>query len=93
MASKMSTTTWNYIEKFVTDKTSCDECNCELVYSKDDPAEITVYTRDGTKFAQHFHKECPNRWCRKTFFYGYSVKKEKKVYETLNSTSKYLVTS
>ena len=93
MASKMSTTTWNYIEKFVTDKTRCDECNCELVYSKDDPAEITVYTRDGTKFAQHFHKECPNRWCRKTFFYGYSVKKEKKVYETLNSTAKYLVTS
>ena len=27
------------------------------------------------------------------FFYGYSVKKERKVYDTLNSTTKYLVTS
>ena len=31
-------------EKFVTEKSNCDGCNCDLVHSKDDPAEITVYT-------------------------------------------------
>ena len=93
MASKMVTSTWDYIEKVVTKKPSCDKCSCELVHSRDEPAEITVYTRDRTKFAQHFYKECPNRWCRKTFFYDYSLKKERKVYDTLNSTTKYLVTS
>ena len=85
-----NTATWSYIQELVTDKRKCDECNCDLVDSKDDPAEITVYTRAGTKFAQHFHRECPNRWCRKSFYYGYTVKKEKKVYDDLNSETKYI---
>ena len=59
---------WNYCNELVTDQTVCDECHGDLVDSKDPPSEVTIYTREGTKFAQHFHKECPNRWCRKTFF-------------------------
>ena len=84
---------WEYCEDLVTDHTFCDECKGDLVDSKDPPSEVTIYTREGTKFAQHFHKECPNRWCRKTFFFGYSVKNKTKVYEPLNSKRKYLVIS
>ena len=84
---------WNYCNELVTDQTVCDECHGDLVDSKDPPSEVTIYTREGTKFAQHFHKECPNRWCRKTFFYGYSVKNDTKVYQALNSRRKYLVVS
>ena len=84
---------WEYCEDFITDHTVCDECKGDLIDSKDPPAELTVYTREGTKFAQHFHKECPNRWCRKTFFYGYTIKNEIRVYEKLNGKKKYLVTS
>jgi hypothetical protein len=84
---------WEHSVSLQTDHIICDECKGALVESKDDPAEITIYTREGTKFGQHFHKECPNRWCRKTFFYGYSVKKDVKVYEPLNHKRDYLVTS
>ena len=35
--------------------------------SNDEPAEVVLYTRNGTKFSQHFTKLCTNRWCRKRF--------------------------
>ena len=88
-----STQSWNYCEDLVTDQTVCDECKGGLVDSKDPPSEVTIYTREGTKFAQHFHKECPNRWCRKSFFYGYSIKNEIKVYQSLSPRRKYLIVS
>ena len=72
---------WEYIEALVTDKKYCDDCKGDLEPSNDPPAEVTIYTREGTKFAQHYHKECPNRWCRKKFSYGYFVKDGIKVYE------------
>ena len=84
---------WEYIESLKSQRTSCDECMGTLVESQDNPAELTIYTRQGVKFAQHFHKECPNRWYRKTFFHGYSVKQGKKVYDPLNHSRKYLITS
>ena len=84
---------WEYIESLKSQRTSCDECMGTLVESQDNPAELTIYTRQGVKFAQHFHKECPNRWYRKTFFHGYSVKQDKKVYDPLNHSRKYLITS
>ena len=92
---KMATNqTWEYIEDLLTDKTICDECKCDLILSNKPPAEITCYTRDGTKFAQHFRKECPNRWCRKTFFYGYTVKNGVKIYESDSlRNKKYLLVS
>ena len=46
-------TSWEYCEDLITHHTTCDECKGDLVLSKDDPAEVTVYTRDGTKYAQH----------------------------------------
>ena len=61
-----SNQSWNYCEDLVTDQTVCDECKGGLVDSKDPPSEVT---REGTKFAQHFHKECPKRWCRKSFLW------------------------
>ena len=63
-----------------------------LVASHDLPNEVTIYMRNGTKFAQHYQKECPNRWCRKTFYYDHTVKKGVKVYDT-QMNRKYLVTS
>ena len=73
----MSTTnSWEYLPNFTSLLTVCNE-------SSDPPAEITIYTRNGTKFSRHVHKECPNRWCRKRFFYGFSVKDGKKEYESL----------
>ena len=80
----MSTTnSWEYLPDFTSLRTVCDECMGSLQESSDPPAEITIYTRNGTKFSRHVHKECPNRWCRKRFFYGFSVKDGKKVYESL----------
>ena len=61
--------------------------------SDNEPAEVTIYTRNGTKFSQHFTKICPNRWCRKKFNYGYSIKHEKKTYDLITASTKYLVTS
>ena len=37
--------------------------------------------------------ECANRWCRKRFYCGYSVKDGFKVYEPLDSNSRVLVSS
>ena len=51
-----SSQTWEYCEDLVTDSFTCDECNGDLVKSKDPPSEVTIYTREGTKFAQHHHK-------------------------------------
>ena len=75
--------TWNYSKPLESKSTLCDECECNLIKSDNPPAEVTLYTRNGTKFAQHFSKVCPNRWCRKVFGYGYTVKRESKVYEDL----------
>ena len=61
--------------------------------SDNQPAEVTLYTRHGTKFCQHFCKVCPNRWCRKKFMYGYTVKNDKKVYDMLNHKTIHLVIS
>ena len=84
---------WQYCENLISDRSTCNDCKGDLVLSRDDPAEVTLYTREGTKFAQHFHKECPNRWCRKSFFYGYSVKKDTKIYDPLTHDRKYLIIS
>ena len=83
---------WEYLPELTSTKTSCDECRGSLQVSSDPPAEITIYTRNGTKFAQHVHKECPNRWCRKRFFHGFSIKDGKKVYESLIGKD-FLITS
>ena len=61
--------------------------------SGNQPAEVTLYTRHGTKFCQHYTKVCPNRWCRKKFMYGYTIKNEEKVYDTLNHKTVFLITS
>ena len=74
-------------ELIISDVTICDDCMCGLSDSKDDPAEVTIYGRQGTKFGRHYHKECPNRWCRKTFYHGYSVKGDKKVYQPLKANN------
>ena len=83
---------WNYLPGLTSVRTSCDECKGSLDFSSDPPAELTIYTRNGTKFSRHLHKECPNRWCRKRFFYGFSIKNGIKVYESLAGKA-YLVTS
>ena len=83
---------WEYLPDLTSVHATCDECRCSLSVSVHPPAEITIYTRQGTKFARHIHKECPNRWCRKRFFYGYSIKDGKKIYETLAGKT-FLMTS
>ena len=83
---------WEYLPDLTSVQATCDECKCSLSASAHPPAEITIYTRQGTKFARHTHKECPNRWCRKRFFYGYSIKDGKKIYETLAGKT-FLMTS
>ena len=89
-----TTQSWGYLEDLITDRTNCEDCRGDLVASSDPPSEVTIYTRNGTKFAQHYHKECPNRWCRKSFYYGYSMKNGIKVYDTDSlKCRKYLVTS
>lgn len=59
---------------------TCDDCRCEL--EKDgSPTDLIVYTRMGTKYFQHQNKKCKNRFCEKTFFYGYSTKHGAKKYD------------
>ena len=87
-----SLTHWEYIPDLICERNTCDECHGLLRVCSDQCAEVTIYTRTGTKFAKHFHKECPNRWCRKRFYYGFSVKNGVKVYESLIG-KEYLVTS
>ena len=70
--------TWKYSDPLVTQKIACDDCHGTLVHD-DEPSDVSLYTREGTQFAQHFAKVCPNRWCRKRFYYGYSVKCVEKV--------------
>ena len=84
---------WHYSEPLVTNAVSCDECLGNLVMSDNQPAEVTLYTRHGTKFCQHFCKVCPNRWCRKKFMYGYTIKNSEKVYDILNHKTENLITS
>ena len=84
--------TWEYSEAFVSKRVTCNDCHGDLVL-EDHPSELTVYTRGGTKFAQHFTKVCPNRWCRKRFYCGYSIKNKDKVYEKIDTKSIFLVSS
>ena len=85
--------TWNYSESLISKAVNCDDCQGNLTLSDNQPAEVTVYTRMGTKFSQHFTKVCPNRWCRKKFMCGYSIKNEEKIYERMDHSSVYLVSS
>ena len=85
--------TWQYSEPLITKVGTCDECLGNLVMSDNKPAEMTIYTRHGTKFCQHFTKVCPNRWCRKRFMYGYTIKNEEKIYDALNHTTENLISS
>ena len=84
---------WKYSDPLKSKLEVCDECHGNLVFSDDDPAEVTIYTREGTKFCQHFTRVCPNRWCRKRFNFGYSIKNNEKTYEKLTASSTYLVSS
>ena len=84
--------TWKYSNPLVTQKIACDECHGTLVHD-DEPSDVSVYTREGTKFAQHFAKVCPNRWCRKRFYFGYSVKCGEKVYDRIEPKTDILITS
>ena len=83
---------WQYSEPLITQAVICDECHGNLVMSDNLPSEVTIYTRHGTKFSQHFTKVCPNRWCRKKFMCGYKINNTKKVYDGINSTT-YLISS
>ena len=51
-----------------------DDCQGDLAMSNDEPAEVVLYTRNGTKFSQHFTKIYTNHRCRKRFNHGYSIK-------------------
>ena len=84
---------WTHSDALISSVKLCDECNCDLSNSDNPPAEVTVNTRYGTMFSQHFSKVCPNRWCRKRFMYGYSIKDGIKVYDKINENTKYLITS
>ena len=84
---------WNYIDPFTTDKSKCFQCNSSLVEDRNDPAEITVYTREGVKFAQHYGKECPNKFCAIRFYCGYYTKCGEKVYNDLSDLGDYIITS
>jgi hypothetical protein len=84
---------WQYSEPLISKELVCDECHGDLVLSDDKPAEVTIYTRNGTKFSQHFTKVCPNRWCRKRFLFGYQIKNETKVYDKIRPDSQYLIIS
>ena len=84
---------WTHSDALISSVKLCDECNCDLSTSDNPPAEVTVYTRSGTVFSQHFSKVCPNRWCRKRFMYGYSIKDGIKVYDKINENTKYLTSS
>ena len=84
---------WNYSEPLISIRLECDDCMCPLSTSSNDPGDLTIYTRNGTIYSQHFIKECPNRWCRKRFGYGYSVKKDTKVFDKMTDKTKYIVCS
>ena len=84
---------WKYSDPLITKHETCDKCSGDLAFSKDPPAEVTLYTREGTKYVQHYTKICSNRWCLKRFKYGYVTQDDKKVYIPLDPTTKYLVSS
>ena len=86
-------TSWQYTEPLISQKTICDECHGSLVLTNDKPGEVTIYSREGTLFAQHITKICPNRWCRKRFAFGFSTKNGEKVYDRLTHETKYLICS
>ena len=84
--------TWNHSEPLLSKNVVCDECNGDIVL-EGKPSELTIYTQQGTLFAEHFAKVCPNRWCQKKFYHGYSVKNKVKVYEKLYFNTAFIVTS
>ena len=58
---------WEYCEPLFSKHEQCDDWQGDLAMSDDEPAEVALYTRNGTKFSQHFTKLCTNGWCRKRF--------------------------
>ena len=85
--------TWQYSDPLVSSRVVCDECGGNLVSTGDNPGDVTIYTRQGTIFAQHFTKVCPNHWCQKIFSHGYSTKNGAKVYDKVKPDTKYLICS
>ena len=84
---------WDYWEPLFSKHEQCDDCQGDLAMSDDEPAEVALYTRNWTKFSQHFTKICTNRWCRKRFNHGYSVKGGEKVFDRIGSEYSYLLSS
>ena len=85
---------WEYTEAFTPNISHCLKCNAILNDDSNPPSEITIYTRNGTKFAQHFSKVCSNRaGCRIRYYCGYYSLNGDKVYYDLSVQGKYLITS
>ena len=63
---------------------SCTFCKCKLaveVKSNKEKGVMSVYTRNGTKFAKHQVKRCQNNDCRAGHFHGYTVKNNVRRYD------------
>ena len=84
---------WNYLQPLASVKKKCDKCGGPLSKLSDPPSEVTVYTREGTRFAQHFGQECSNHWCRVKYYFGFTTHEGQKVYDNLEENTKYIVTS
>ena len=73
---------------------TCNFCGSCLAVDKKSmtkKALMSVYTRDGTKFARHLIKRCQNNGCRAGHFLGYTVKNKVRRYDSdVLQTSKYL---
>ena len=73
---------------------SCEFCGSKLTLdekSKTKKGLMSVYTRDGTLFAQHIVKKCLNYGCRAAHFLGYTVKNNIRRYNLdVLQTTKFL---
>ena len=61
----------------------CTFCSNKLVVDEKSRNKklISVYTRQGTSFAQHLSKKCQNYKCRASHYYGYSVRDNVRSYD------------
>ena len=84
---------WEYCEPLFSKHEQCDDYQGDLAMSDDEPSEVALYMRNGTKFSQHFTKICSNRWCRKRLNHGYSVKGGEKIFDIIGSEYSYLLSS
>ena len=84
---------WEYCEPLFSKHEQCDDYQGDLAMSDDDPSEVALYMRNGTKFSQHFTKICSNRWCTKRLNHGYSVKGGEKIFDIIGSEYSYLLSS